>query len=159
MNEQLPIAQWRVADLIAGIGSDKASPGAGAAGAVALALASACAAKAAIISLKHHAGDAALAAAAVEFQRIGGAALESADRDAQLFARMLHDKTSSAAEDLLRADEEILRGVSALLACVAEIEARCHPSMSGDLVAARQLAHSARKIDARNIAETSGENQ
>jgi hypothetical protein len=51
------IADLRVEDLIAHIGSSDRSPGAGSAGAVALVLAAACASKAVSVSLKHRSDD------------------------------------------------------------------------------------------------------
>ena len=154
MTETTSIAELRVAELLALIGSNHVAPGAGSAGAVALALAAACACKAVAISLKHRPADAELLSAATRFGDIGRLALLDADRDSAAFAGFIHAKSADAAQRLVREGENVARLLDALASALGDIEARIEPSMAGDLAAARALAGAARCIQQRNEAET-----
>jgi hypothetical protein len=158
MSDGSQIAQWRVADLVAHIGSEDVSPGAGAAGAVAVALAAACASKAVSVSLKHHTDDADLRQALESLATIGRYALSNADVDSAAFEEYLHAKDSVTAGRLIRAGRKLGHLIAALNSIVTDIEPGILQSVAGDLAAARALADAARIIETRNEAETANAN-
>jgi hypothetical protein len=148
------IAELRVEDLIARIGSTRMTPGAGAAGAVALALGAACAAKAAAISLKHRPAEVGLQHALVKFEHIASLALKDADRDSAAFAGYLHSPNADSAARLVQEGDQVAHLIDALLGALAEIERDIEPTMAGDLLAARALAAASRRIQESNESET-----
>ena len=149
-----PLANLRVADLVAEVASDRVAPGAGAAGAVTLALAAACAAKAAAISLKRANGDATLAHAVRSFQEIARSALDSAQRDSTAFEHFIHERSEAAAEHLIETDEAQNALRERLLSGMHHVQRRIVPNVAGDFVAAKALIHAAHAITQRNVAET-----
>ena len=153
MNASAPVSHLRLDELLAHIGSDAVTPGAGAAGAVALALAAACAGKAVSITLKHHPDDPALRLALASFQGIARAALTDGDRDSAAFAAFIHQRNSAAIDRLVCEGERFSSLVSALMSAIEQIQARIQPNMAGDIVAARALAAAAQRIQERNKAE------
>jgi formiminotransferase-cyclodeaminase len=151
------IAEWRVKDLIALIGSDQVAPGAGSAGAVALGLAAACASKAVSISLKHHPGEIGLQGALECFHEVGRRALSGADQDAEAFANFIRVRNAAAAGRLVFAGETLAHLISAFCAIIDDVEPKIHASVAGDVAAARALAGAARSIQAANEAEAQQE--
>jgi hypothetical protein len=147
------IANLRVEELLAAIGSAHVSPGAGAAGAVTLALAAACANKAIAISLKHTPGDAELQDAHAAITKIGAFALAGADRDAEAFEEFIRARGPGTTAALLREGNELGRLIQAFLHITCELKAAIEPSMAGDLVAAKALADAAHVIQSSNQSE------
>jgi hypothetical protein len=158
MNDEFSIAELRVKDLIAAIGSDHISPGAGSAGAAALALATACACKATAITLKHRPDDVELPRVLQRLHAISRRALAAADKDSAAFAAFMREKGSATTSRLIVTERRLGELIAELIAVVTIIEPRILKSVAGDLVAARALAHAALTIEARNEAETTGEN-
>lgn len=156
MDEEQSIADWRVRDLMAAIGSGQVAPGAGSAGAVTLALAAACAGKAAVISLKHRPTEPALQGAPEACTEIARLALTDADRDSEAFAQFIRTHNAASAARLIDAGEALAALRSALLGVVERVERHVERSVAGDLVAARALAEAAGIIQAHNEAETEG---
>jgi hypothetical protein len=152
-SEPSSIADWRVKDLIALIGSDHVAPGAGSAGAVALGLAAACASKAASISLKHHPGEIGLQGALECFREIGRRALSGADQDAEAFADFIRVRNVAAADRLVCTGETLAHLISAFCAIIDDMEPRIQASVAGDVAATRALAGAARSIQVSNEAE------
>jgi formiminotetrahydrofolate cyclodeaminase len=148
------IAASPVEDLIARIGSNRVTPGAGAAGAVALALGAACAAKAVAISLKHRPAEVGLQHALVKFEHIASLALKDADRDSAAFAGFLRSPNADSAARLVKEGDQVAHLIDALLGALAEVESDIEPTMAGDLLAARALAAASRSIQQSNEAET-----
>jgi hypothetical protein len=153
MNAPVTIANLSVEDLIARIGGNDASPGAGSAGAVALALAAACASKAVAVSLKHRPEELELRSALASFANIARLALTDADRDSAAFEQFIREKNSSAVDRLVCEGENIAQLIAALATALNEVEPRIRPNMSGDLVAAKALMSAARRIQRRNEGE------
>ncbi len=153
MEERPSIEQLPVKALVALIGGDHVSPGAGSAGAVALALAAACAGKAVSVSLKHRPDELHLQDARERFAEMARRALSGADRDSEAFERFMHEKSAAAAARLADSGEKLAQMASILTAAIDDIEPRIQPSMAGDLAAARARAGAAGSIQARNAAE------
>ena len=153
MNATVTIASLSVEDLIAHIGSNDASPGAGSAGAVALALAAACASKAVAVSLKHRPEELELRSALASFANIARLALTDADRDSAAFEQFIREKNSSAVDRLVCEGENVAQLITVLATAINEIEPRIRPNMSGDLVAAKALMSAARRSQRRNEGE------
>ena len=151
------IADWRVKDLIALIGSDHVAPGAGSAGAVALGLAAACASKAVSISLKHHPGEIGLQGALECFREIGRRALSGADQDSAAFANFIRVRNAAAAGRLVCTGETLAHLISGFCAVIDDVEPKIQASVAGDVAAARALAGAARSIQAANEAEAQKE--
>ncbi len=150
MNASVSIANLRVEDLVAQIGSSDVSPGAGSAGAVALALAAACATKAVSVSLKHHPDELELRSALVSFTKIARLALTDADRDADAFAEFIHEPNSAAIDRLVCEGEKMAELIATLATIIEQIEVRIRPNMTGDLVAAKALMGAASRIQQRD---------
>ncbi len=147
------IAALRLEELVARIGSDAVTPGAGSAGAVALALAAACACKAVSVSLKHRPGDAELQAAAASLTNIARIALTDADRDSRAFKEFTRRHDAAAVGRLVLEGENLAHLIAVLTTVIDAIESRVRVNMSGDLVAARALAGAASRIQERNESE------
>lgn len=154
MSTLTPLQDVRVQELLARIGSNAVSPGAGAAGAIAAALAAACASKAASVSLKHRPNDPGLHAALNTFQGIIQAALIDAQRDAEAFEAVIHERDAAAIERLICEERTLERLISTLTAAIDAIAPAIQGNMAGDVVAARALATAALKIQRRNARET-----
>lgn len=154
MKEDGPIAERPLHEVIAAIGSDHVSPGAGAAGAVALGLAAACAHKAAAVSLKHHPDDAALLDAAERLAVIARRALLGADRDSDAFRGFIQSPSPQSTARLIAAGATLAHLIDALHAVIDDIEPRVIPTLVGDVLAARALAGAARTIQEKNSADT-----
>jgi formiminotetrahydrofolate cyclodeaminase len=137
MNALVTIAKLSVQDLIAHIGGNEVSPGAGSAGAVALALAAACASKAVSISLKHQPEDLDLRSAVASFAKIARLALTDADRDSAAFEEFIREKNSSAVDRLICEVENLAQLSTALATAIDKVEARIRPNITGDLIAAK----------------------
>lgn len=152
MGRPSSIAQMRVQELIATIGEQGLTAGAGAAGAVTLALAAACAAKAASISLRHQPANERLPRLLDLLERIGRFALAGADRDAQAFATFLRENTLGAVVDLLHEGDRLLRLNDIVADTLEKLAPEIIPSMAGDVVAARALLAAARRIQETNSA-------
>ncbi len=151
------LADLRIHELLGLIGSNSATPGAGAAGALTLALAAACASKAVSITLKHSPEDGRLAPALSGLGKIVGFSLQGADADSRAFADFLAHKDSAAAAELIRTGEAMAHLIDALTAVIEDLEPRVKSSMAGDLIAAKALAAAARKIQSTNEAEAEEE--
>lgn len=147
------IATLRVEELVAHIGSDAVTPGAGAAGAVVMALAAACACKAVCVSLRHEPSDSELRAAAASLTNIARLALADADRDSEAFKEFARHRDALSVGRLVGEGENQAHLIAALASAIDAIEARIRPNMAGDLVAARALASAASRIQERNEAE------
>ncbi len=153
MDERPSVEDLPVKALVALIGADHVSPGAGSAGAVALALAAACAGKAVSVSLKHRPGELPLQEARERFAEMARRALSGADRDSEAFEALVHERSAAAAARLLDSGEQLAQLAGMLAAAIDDIEPRIEPSVAGDLAAARALAGAAGSIQARNAAE------
>ena len=153
MNEQEPIAELALHDVISAIGSDRVSPGAGAAGAVALGLAAACAHKAAVVSLKHRPDDAVLAAAVERLAAIARRALLGADRDSNAFRGFIRAPGPQAAARLIAVGATLAHLIDSLHSVIDDIEPRVIATLAGDVLAARALAGAARTIQEKNSAD------
>jgi hypothetical protein len=153
MNPPTHLANLRIDDLLAHIGSDAISPGAGVAGALALALAAACACKAVSVSLKHQPDNSELRSALASLRRMASIALADGDRDAEAFEAFIHEKNPSASDRLLCEEERFGALIAACTAAIAEDESKIQPNMAGDICAARALVRAAQQIQERNEAE------
>ncbi len=140
--------------LVAKLGSDAITPGAGAAGAIVLALAAACASKAIAITAKHRALPAALVDAARSIEELRGAALHGADEDVERFRTYLLHRDAETADELRESDRTLLELCDSLKEIVDRISADVHDVVAGDISAARVLTQAAAAIHLRNEATT-----
>jgi formiminotetrahydrofolate cyclodeaminase len=154
MSTPVTVSDLSVAELLARICSNAASPGAGAAAAVALALAAACVGKAVNMTLKHRPGDAELLSALGTLQLIAREALVDGDRDAQAFKDFVRDRDAPAVEELICEEEIFGELIGRMTAVITEVAPRIQPNMAGDVVAGRALLAAARQIQQRNVDET-----
>lgn len=147
------LADRTLADVLNELASEAVSPGSGAAAAVTLAFAAACAGKALAISRRHRPANEALRAAEARIATLVRRSLERADADAALFEKFIHDKSSAAAAELLRADASSQALGRELDGILDEIDPAIHPVVAGDMAAARALLSAAGLIQARIRAE------
>jgi formiminotetrahydrofolate cyclodeaminase len=145
------------------LGSGEPYPGSGSAGAVALALAAGCALKAATISLKHAPDDPALAPARARFESLARCAVAGAEADADHFAKLIaalqlprtdagrHDAIAGEAAQTAAVGRWLIDLSAELERVLVEVEPRLHPSMAGDVTAARALLQANRAIQANNV--------
>jgi Formiminotransferase-cyclodeaminase len=157
MTKSSNIAETRVAELIAAIGSNGSAPGAGAAGAVTLALAAACTGKAVAISLGHQPDHPVLRHSQVALESVARFALADADRDADTFAAFIQEHTSAAIEQVIREGDRLGRLIEVLSGVIGKVAPHIESNMGGDLVAARALTEAARRIQAANSTEARDE--
>lgn len=146
-----PFADRALAEFIAELGSTKPSPGCGAAAAVTLALAAGCVAKAAAISLHHEPDASDLREACSEAMRLANRSLKGAQEDARRFEAFLKEETSTATERLRETDADLLSQCRVLESVIDRIEDRVQSNVSGDLVAARELAAAAARVHRLNL--------
>ena len=114
-----------------------------------MAFAAACAGKALAISRKHRAPDEAALAAQIQLREIVRKSLEGADVDSARFADFLHHKNQRTAQALIEADQQTQALAAELLVVLDRIEPGVHPSVSGDILAARALLEAAARIQDR----------
>jgi formiminotetrahydrofolate cyclodeaminase len=148
------IGSIAVATLVAKLGSNAVTPGSGAAGAIALALAAACASKALAITAKHRSLSAELAEAAQTLSQLQEEALRGAEEDADHFKEYLQHRNPATAEELRQTDRGLIELCEALREIVSRVGGDVHPSVVGDITAARALVTAAAAIHRRNEATT-----
>ena len=151
---QKRIGAMPVEALVAKLGSDAITPGAGAAGAVALALAAACASKAIAITAKHRTLPPALVDAAGSIARLQEAALHGADQDVEHFRTYLKHRSAETEQELRQSNESLCDLCEALKSIIDRISADVHEVVAGDISAARVLSEAAIAIHLRNEATT-----
>jgi len=152
MKDELP--ELSLTDFVERVASTAPAPGAGAAGAVALALAAACVAKAFAISARHADDPEDLVSAAAQAGALSRRALEGAQRDAQDYEALIHDKGASGPKARLRRDGEGLLALSDEVRRLAAAYGRkVAPVMAGDLSAAEALLAASDLIHRSNLAE------
>jgi len=140
-------------DVLTALASDAASPGSGAAAAATLAFAAACAGKALAISRKHRPADDAMTLAEGRLAGLVTRALERADADSALFEKFIHSNDTQTGAELLQADASTQALTRELATILSDIDAAIHPTVAGDLAAARILLSATSLIQARIRAE------
>jgi formiminotetrahydrofolate cyclodeaminase len=154
MNAANSIAERRIGEFLAALGSDETSPGAGAAAGIALALAAACARKAVVISLKHRPAHAPLTRANEQLSEIARQALQGAHEDARRFEEFLRAQDAHGAAKLTRAEVGMQQLAVELLQAITTIENQVAPIVAGDLLAATVLCRAVMAIEAEDLAES-----
>ena len=146
-----PIQESTVTALIARISADSPSPGCGVAAAVTFGLAAACAAKAAVISLRHTPEDGRLQQAYEFFLTCARTALNGAETDRREFARQIEQHDRDAQARLADVGMTLIETIDQFDSELAAIASRIRENLSGDLFAARALAAAARQVEENNL--------
>lgn len=140
------LGELSLAEAVEAIASEaRGSPGAGSAASLAMSLAAACLSKAVAITLKHQ-PVAGLVGARSSLADLARAALQAASVDAQVFAAYLDDPGSVNMDALLRAENDAQCIQGRLMSLLIEVAPLIHPSMGGDVQAARVLLEAAGTI-------------
>ncbi|NNM76098.1 hypothetical protein HJG53_04140 [Sphingomonas sp. ID1715] len=146
------IADQTLGRLASAIASRAPAPGAGVAAAAALALGIACGRKAAAITLKHNPDRPGIDANDARLGELQDAALRLADQDAQCF-RAAIAQASGAEEQLVRGDRALLACADEADAVIARLAVQVDEIMRNDILAGRALIEAASLIVRANLAE------